>query len=159
MQANDLNHHSKRIAKYYNSVTFFVWLCEIQNCLYIRFSFLQEVQILKALILGEEERGQSQYQVVCFIFRFPKDSFISSDAMSKLRQKNPTTIRTPEEDKGRFNYTMDYTVDIANSAIISPHIAETCNEASSSTYTRHEDVVVWSTIQGMTIYFSFSRRV
>lgn len=116
--------------------------------------FLQEVQILKALILGEEERGQSQYQVVCFIFHFPKDSFISSDAMSKLRQKNPTTIRTPEEDKGRFNYTMDYTVDIANSAIISPHIAETCNEASSSTYTRHEDVVVWSTIQGMSTFHS-----
>lgn len=73
--------------------------------------------------------------------------------MSKLRQKNPGTIRTPEEDKGRFNYTMDYTVDVANSAIISPHIAETCNEASRSTYTRHEDVVVWSTIQGTSYSF------
>lgn len=65
-------------------------------------SLLQEVQILKSLILGEEERGQSQYQVMCFIFHFTKDSFISSDAMSKLRQKNPSTVRTPEEDLGRL---------------------------------------------------------
>jgi hypothetical protein len=47
---------------------------------------LQDVQILKALVLGEEERGQSQYQVMCFVCHFQKEEFISSDAMSKLRQ-------------------------------------------------------------------------
>lgn len=47
---------------------------------------LQEVQVLKALVLGEEERGQSQYQVMCFVCHVNKDEFISSDAMSKLRQ-------------------------------------------------------------------------
>jgi hypothetical protein len=47
---------------------------------------LQDVQILKALVLGEEERGQSQYQVMCFVCHFQKGEFISSDAMSKLRQ-------------------------------------------------------------------------
>lgn len=46
----------------------------------------QEVQILKALVLGEEERGQSQYQVMCFVTKFVKSDFISSDAMAKLRQ-------------------------------------------------------------------------
>lgn len=46
----------------------------------------QDVQILKALVLGEEERGQSQYQVMCFLCHFQKGEFISSDAMSKLRQ-------------------------------------------------------------------------
>lgn len=85
---------------------------------------------------------------MCFIFHFPKDSFISSDAMSKLRQKNPGTIRTPEEDKGRVNYTLDYSVDLTRSVVISPHIAETCVEAASSTYTRHEDVVFWSALTG-----------
>lgn len=49
----------------------------------------QDVQILKALVLGEEERGQSQYQVMCFVCHFQKGDFISSDAMAKLRQKNP----------------------------------------------------------------------
>lgn len=46
----------------------------------------QEVQILKALVLGEEERGQSQYQVMCFVTKFIKSEFISTDAMAKLRQ-------------------------------------------------------------------------
>lgn len=41
---------------------------------------------MKALVLGEEERGQSQYQVMCFITKFLKSDFISSDAMAKLRQ-------------------------------------------------------------------------
>lgn len=51
------------------------------------FSLLkQEVQILKALVLGEEERGQSQYQVMCFVTKFIKSEFISTDAMAKLRQ-------------------------------------------------------------------------
>lgn len=47
---------------------------------------IQELQILKALVLGEEERGQSQYQVMCFVTRLSKGDFISTDAMSKLRQ-------------------------------------------------------------------------
>lgn len=46
----------------------------------------QEVQILKALVLGEEERGQFQYQVMCFLLHADKTEFISADAMAKLRQ-------------------------------------------------------------------------
>lgn len=42
--------------------------------------------MLKAVVLGEEERGQSQYQVMCFVTKFLKGDFISSDAMAKLRQ-------------------------------------------------------------------------
>ncbi|RZC35479.1 OAF domain containing protein, partial [Asbolus verrucosus] len=110
-----------------------------------------EVQILKALILGEEERGQSQYQVVCFIFHFDKDSFISSDAMSKLRQKNPSTIRTPEEDLGRTNYTMDYTVVLPHSGLISPYISDLCAEAGEATYTRHVDLVLWAAAQELSM--------
>lgn len=49
-------------------------------------SISQEVQVLKALVLGEEERGQSQYQVMCFLTKLQKGDFISSDAMAKLRQ-------------------------------------------------------------------------
>lgn len=50
--------------------------------------------MLKALVLGEEERGQSQYQVMCFITKFAKNEFISSDAMAKLRQVSETIIPT-----------------------------------------------------------------
>lgn len=56
----------------------------ISDVLYV--VLFQEIQILKALVLGEEERGQSQYQVMCFVTRLSKSDFISTDAMSKLRQ-------------------------------------------------------------------------
>lgn len=113
--------------------------------------FRNEVQVIKALILGEEERGQSQYQVVCFIFHFPKDSFISSDAMSKLRQKNPSAIRLPEQDLARDNYTMDYNVILQHSGVFSPHVADLCAEAKEATYVRHEDLTVWSINQGIPV--------
>lgn len=64
----DKNYFREKTIMYY-----FLWL-------------LQEVQILKALVLGEEERGQSQYQVMCFVCHIHKEEFISSDAMAKLRQ-------------------------------------------------------------------------
>ncbi|KAL1509025.1 hypothetical protein ABEB36_003831 [Hypothenemus hampei] len=86
---------------------------------------------------------------MCFIFHFPKDSFISSDAMSKLRQKNPNALRTPDEDLGRLNHTMDYTVLLKHSGIISPFVRDTCTEAESATYTRHEDIMKWSNIHGI----------
>lgn len=58
----------------------------IRLLLFLYVFFIQEVQVLKALVLGEEERGQSQYQVMCFATKFRKSDFISSDAMAKLRQ-------------------------------------------------------------------------
>lgn len=54
--------------------------------------------MLKALVLGEEERGQSQYQVMCFVTKFQKGDFITSDAMAKLRQ-----VRDMEKKKKRSN--------------------------------------------------------
>ncbi|XP_002738882.1 out at first protein-like isoform X1 [Saccoglossus kowalevskii] len=102
--------------------------------------FKSEVQIFKALVLGEEERGQSQYQVMCFITKFTKSEFISSDAMSKLRQKNPGTIRNPEEDKGQEHIFMDLQIDLKESSKFSKHIYNTCMEAQDSTYIRESDI-------------------
>uniref|UniRef100_A0A1B6DUF9 Out at first protein n=1 Tax=Clastoptera arizonana TaxID=38151 RepID=A0A1B6DUF9_9HEMI len=113
--------------------------------------FRHEVQILKALVLGEEERGQSQYQVMCFVCHINKDEFISSDAMAKLRQKNPGAVRLPEEDRGRDNYTLDLFVDVARSSVISKHIAVLCSEAADATYTRRADLEVWSQQSGVSL--------
>lgn len=52
------------------------------------------MQIFRVLVLGEEERGQSQYQVLCFATQLGKNDFISADAMSKLRQVNTTLSHT-----------------------------------------------------------------
>ncbi|XP_021928313.1 out at first protein isoform X3 [Zootermopsis nevadensis] len=113
--------------------------------------FRNDVQILKALVLGEEERGQSQYQVMCFLCHFQKGEFISSDAMSKLRQKNPGTIRTPEEDKGRENFTMDLFVNVGKSGVISRHISSLCGEAGDATYTREADIKMWASQPGASL--------
>lgn len=109
---------------------------------------MQEVQILKALVLGEEERGQSQYQVMCFATKFNKGDFISSDAMAKLRQKNPHTIRTPEEDKGRETYTMSSWVQLNRSLSITRHLQSLCAEATDATYVREVDLKAWAELPG-----------
>ncbi|XP_077985650.1 out at first protein-like isoform X2 [Glandiceps talaboti] len=102
--------------------------------------FKAEVQLFKALVLGEEERGQDQYQVMCFVTKFTKSEFISSDAMSKLRQKNPGTIRNPEEDKGQELLLMDLEIDLKQADKFSKHIFNSCMEARESTYIRESDV-------------------
>lgn len=110
--------------------------------------FQSEVQILKALVLGEEERGQSQYQVMCFVCHFQKGEFISSDAMSKLRQKNPGAVRVPEEDRGREMLPMDLWVEVGSSSAssaISRHIPTLCAEATDATYARESDLELWAT--------------
>lgn len=89
---------------------------------------------------------------MCFVNHLYKMDFISSDAMSKLRQKNPGTIRVAEEDKGHANYTMDLFLDISQSNIISKHISTVCSEAAKSTFTRYEDIRQWSLRPG-TIFF------
>ncbi|XP_035796069.1 out at first protein-like isoform X2 [Anopheles albimanus] len=110
--------------------------------------FKSEVQVLKALVLGEEERGQSQYQVMCFVTKFQKGDFITADAMAKLRQKNPSTIRTPEEDRGKENYTMTGWVQLDRAAPISRHVAPLCAEAQESTYVRDTDLKAWAELPG-----------
>lgn len=111
--------------------------------------FKSEVQIFKVLMLGEEERGQSQYQVICFVLRFQKSEFISSDAMSKLRQKNPGTIRQPEEDRGKDRLSLELFVDLEKSSVISHHLHNICAEASEATYARESDLHAWANVKGM----------
>ena len=47
---------------------------------------LQEIQIIHAVVPGEEELGSSHSQILCLIAHFNHGDFISLDAMSKLRQ-------------------------------------------------------------------------
>lgn len=69
--------------------------------------------------------------------------------MSKLRQKNPGTIRVAEEDKGHLNYTMDLFLNVSQSKIISKHVALLCTlDALDMTYTRLEDLKEWMKLPG-----------
>lgn len=77
-----------------------------------------------------------------------KDDFISADAMAKLRQKNPSTIRIPEEDKGKEILKMTSWVYINRSLPISKHLAGLCPEAIESTYIRNSDLKEWAELTG-----------
>ncbi|XP_022098558.1 out at first protein-like [Acanthaster planci] len=107
--------------------------------------FKSEVQIFKMIVLGEEERAdESQYQTMCFIFKFLKSEFISADAMSKLRQKNPGTIRNPEEDKGEERLIMNLGVDVSLASRFSPWVLNVCSEAKGRIFTRDSDLKAWA---------------
>ncbi|KAG8180419.1 hypothetical protein JTE90_022768 [Oedothorax gibbosus] len=106
--------------------------------------FRSEVQVFRVLVLGEEERGQSQYQVLCFITQLTKSDFISADAMSKLRQRNPGAVRQPEEDRPRETLDMDLIVEVDKSSIISPHLPQICEEAKGASYAREGDLRAWA---------------
>lgn len=85
---------------------------------------------------------------MCFVCHATRTEFIAADAMAKLRQKNPGTVRTPEEDRGRDNYTMDHWVLLDRSSAISRHIKGLCAEAAQATFARAEDVRFWASLPG-----------
>ncbi|KAM3830832.1 out at first protein homolog [Vipera latastei] len=105
--------------------------------------FKQEVKIFRALILGELERGQSQFQALCFITRLHRNEIIPSEAMAKLRQKNPQTVRQAEEVRALEHLSMDVAVNFSKGAQLSSHIYNICSEAKETIYTREEDVKFW----------------
>jgi hypothetical protein len=42
--------------------------------------------VLKTAVFGEMERGEKPLHTLCYVLKFSPNEFISSDAMSKLRQ-------------------------------------------------------------------------
>ena len=56
----------------------------------------QDVKIFRALILGELEKGQSQFQALCFVTRLHHNEIIPSEAMAKLRQVSAHPAPAPE---------------------------------------------------------------
>eukprot|EP00076_Gallus_gallus_P029367 XP_015153428.1 out at first protein homolog isoform X1 [Gallus gallus] len=103
----------------------------------------EEVKIFRALILGELERGQSQFQALCFVTRLHRNEIIPSESMAKLRQKNPRTVRQAEEVRGLEHLSMDVAVNFSKGAQLSSHIHNVCAEAKEAIYTREEDVKFW----------------
>ena len=57
-----------------------------------------------------------------------------------MLQKNPNAVRHPEEDKGRDFIEAHLVVDLAVSALISPHIAEQCADAKDYIYVKDDDL-------------------
>lgn len=105
--------------------------------------FRKHVKILRALVLGELEKGQHQFQALCFVTRLRDHEIIPSEAMAKLRQKNPRAVRQAEEARGLEQLHMDMAVNFSQGALLSPHLHNVCAEATDAIYTRQEDVRFW----------------
>ena len=60
----------------------------------------QDVKVFRALILGELEKGQSQFQALCFVTRLHHNEIIPSEAMAKLRQVSAHPRLAPEPAMG-----------------------------------------------------------
>lgn len=63
-------------------------------------------------------------------------------------QKNPSTIRQPEEDRGRENFTMTAWVNLRQSSPLSQHISSVCTEAADSTYISDFDIRILASKPG-----------
>lgn len=105
--------------------------------------FKKYVKIFRALILGELEKGQSQFQALCFVTRLQHNEIIPSEAMAKLRQKNPRAVRQAEEVRRLEHLHMDVAVNFSQGGLLSPHLRNVCAEAVDTIYTRQEDVRFW----------------
>ncbi|XP_015756584.1 PREDICTED: out at first protein-like [Acropora digitifera] len=46
-------------------------------------------KVFQVVVLGEIDKAESSYEAMCFVTGLEEEEFISSDSMSKLRQKNP----------------------------------------------------------------------
>ncbi|XP_042199778.1 out at first protein homolog [Callorhinchus milii] len=104
---------------------------------------LQEVKIIRSLILGEMERGQSQLQGLCFITRLHRNELIPSESMAKLRQKNARAVRMAEEQRAPQHLYMDVAVNYSKALPLSMHIHNICAEARDAIYTREADAKHW----------------
>ncbi|KAI4900715.1 hypothetical protein NFI96_029141 [Prochilodus magdalenae] len=105
--------------------------------------FKRHVKILRALVLGEPERGQTQYQALCFVTTLEHGEIIPSEAMVRLRQKNPHVVRTAEEKRGGEQMSMNVAVNLTLSSQLSSHIRNVCRDARDFVYTREQDVKHW----------------
>ncbi|XP_048045494.1 out at first protein homolog isoform X2 [Megalobrama amblycephala] len=105
--------------------------------------FKRRVKIFRALVLGEPEKGQSQYQALCFISHLDHGELIPSEAMARLRQKNPHVVRSAEERHGVERFTMNAVLNMSRSWYLSTHIRNVCRDARDLVYTRQQDVKHW----------------
>ncbi|XP_048480618.1 out at first protein [Plutella xylostella] len=115
--------------------------------------FTNEVEAMKVVIPGEEELGQARHQALCFLTHSAQADFIAPDAMAKLRQKNPGTVRVAEEDRGWRQTTATAWAGRA-ARLLSPAAARHCAAAGDQVFLRATDLTRWAPRPGMEQYSS-----
>ncbi|KAI2796498.1 hypothetical protein BLOT_015790 [Blomia tropicalis] len=107
------------------------------------------LQIFRLVRLGEQDLNEQKVQTFCFVTRLPENEYISSDAMSKLTQKNPSTIRTAELDHGTELYEMDLEIRYDGPlTLLSQHLNKFCQQAERRIYASEKDLKLWTSSIG-----------
>jgi len=104
--------------------------------------FRMQTQVTRVMMLGEEELEEPAHQVVCFVSAFTGD-MIPPEAVMKLRQKHPGTVRIAESDEGEVVQDSQYLFKYSgkgNSYHISSHLAGLCKDAKQTTYTSSHEL-------------------
>ena len=103
--------------------------------------FRTQTQMTRIAMSGEEELGEPVIQILCFITAFTGD-LIPPEAVMKLRQKHPGTVRIADSDEGEIVQDSQLTFKYfrSNSYQISSHLASLCKDAKSTTYTSSHEL-------------------
>jgi len=116
--------------------------------------FRTQAQVTRIILLGEEEQGEPVHQVLCFVSAFTGD-LIPPEAVMKLRQKHPGTVRIAESDEGEvvqdsaYNVRMTTSMGAGGRAMssggggiyqISSHLAGLCRDAKATTFTSSHEL-------------------
>ncbi|XP_067017808.1 out at first protein-like [Acropora muricata] len=86
-------------------------------------------KVFQVVVLGEIDKAESSYEAMCFVTGLEEEEFISSDSMSKLRQKNPSTVRIPEDDLGSESHEMGHVVVLNSENVTDDKIYGLCKDA------------------------------
>jgi len=87
--------------------------------------FRTNVQITRLVVAGEEELNEPRAQTLCFVSSFTND-LIPPEAVMKLRQKNPGTIRVADEDLGEIVQDSSLKLFSKSVALISYQLPKMC---------------------------------
>jgi len=101
--------------------------------------FRHSVQVTRVVLLGEEELQEPSHQVLCFVSAFTGD-LIPPEAVMKLRQKHPGTVRVAESDEGEVVQDSQYLFKYKYAYRISSHLSALCKDAKKSTYTSSHEL-------------------
>lgn len=87
--------------------------------------FRMRAQVTRVILLGEEELNEPAYQVLCFVSAFTGD-LIPPEAVMKLRQKHPGTVRVAESDEGSVVQDSPLILVADRQSSISSHLPALC---------------------------------
>jgi len=102
-------------------------------------------QVTRVILLGEEELNEPAYQVLCFVSAFSGD-MIAPEAVMKLRQKHPGTVRVAESDEGQVVQDSPLVLRSWTNTpsfvkkTVSSHLPSLCRDARKTTFTSDHEV-------------------